>query len=325
MIQILQSGIQTSIQDLGRWGSQSFGIGVGGSLCQFSTSIANILVGNEMGAPVLEMVQSPHQFLFEKEALICFSGGGLIPKLNGHELPLNQPHLVKAGSLLEIKKPSMGFRLYMAIAGGFQADNFLNSYATHFGTKKGGFQGRSIQKGDHLNVLNEPSAIAKNIIKSLKQTAYFKINGAAFALPISNEIRITTGIDFDLLSYESQQTLINKPFIVSNNSNRMGYRLNGTALETKKNMEMISSAVAKGTIQLLPDGQLIALMSDCQTVGGYPKIAHIITTDIANCAQIKPGDSINFSIITLAEAEKLLEKQNQQIKLLETLVQQHFS
>lgn len=325
MIQVLQSGIQTSIQDLGRWGFQSFGIAVGGSLCQYSTSIANVLVGNETGTPVLEIVQSPHQFLFEKEALISFSGGGLIPKVNGNEIPLNQPYYIKSGSLLEIKKPSAGFRLYMAIAGGFQADEFLNSYATHFATKKGGFQGRAIQKGDNLSILKEPSPIAQNIIQSLKQGAYFKINGAAFALPISNEIRVTTGVDFDLLTNKSQQTLIKKPFSISNNSNRMGYRLDGTALETKENIEMISSAVAKGTIQLLPDGQLIALMPDCQTVGGYPKIAHIITTDISKCAQLKPSESIFFSIVSLAEAEKLLEKQNQQIKLLETLIQQHFS
>lgn len=325
MIQVLQSGIQTSIQDLGRWGSQSFGIGVGGSLCQYSTSIANLLVGNKINAPVLEIVQSTHQFLFQKDTLISFSGGGLIPMLNEKELALNQPHFITTGSILEIKKPSVGFRLYMAVAGGFQANEFLNSYATHFATKNGGFQGRAIQKGDELKILNNLNTISKNIIQSLKNHSYFKINGAAFTLAFSKEIRVTTGIDFDLLIHESQQTLIEKPFTVSNNYNRMGYRLNGIALQTKEAVEMISSAVAKGTIQLLPDGQLIALMPDCQTVGGYPKIANIIEADISKCAQIKPGDIIRFSIISLANAETLFEKQNQKIELLENLILQNFS
>jgi len=121
---------------------------------------------------------------------------------------------------------------------------------------------------------------------------------------------------------------LNKDLFTSKSSSKLAFYhedIKKLSLETKENIEMISSAVAKGTIQLLPDGQLIALMPDCQTVGGYPKIAHIITTDISKCAQLKPSESIFFSIVSLVEAEKLLEKQNQQIKLLETLIQQHFS
>ena len=325
MIQVLQSGIQTSIQDLGRWGSQSFGIGVGGSMCRYSTAIVNLLVGNSIDAPVLELVQSPHNFLFGKETIISFSGGGMIPTANGVELALNRPHCIEAGTLVKIKKPIAGFRLYMAVAGGFEASEFLGSYATHFATNSGGFEGRIIQKGDVLNFNEVTSPISDNIKKNLKKKGYFKINGIAFAMPQSNEIRVIKGVNFDLLNEESQKAFSINSFIISNNSNRMGYRLNGIPLWQKQPTEMISSAVTMGTIQLLPDGHLITLMPDCQTVGGYPKIAHIIEADFIKCAQIKPGDSISFSIISMLEAEKLLERQSNKIQLLQNLIIQNFS
>ncbi len=325
MIQVLQTGIQSSIQDLGRWGFQSYGISIGGSLCHYSASVANLLVGNPVDAPVLEMTQAAHQFLIAADCLVAFSGGGLIPTINENELALNQPHFLKAGTLVDLRKPSPGFRLYMAVERGFKANLFLNSYSTHFGSQSGGFKGRAIEKGDLLAFREEQNSLAENIKNSLQKYSYFVINAKHFAIRPSKTLRITVGAEFDLLEKDSQKKLKTSTFSITNNSDRMGYRLKGPLLIMNNGSEMISSAVSKGTIQLLPDGQLIALMPDCQTVGGYPKIAHIIESDFTHCAQLKPGDSISFQMVTLNEAEQLMEQQNAKIQLLKTLIEQNFS
>ena len=325
MIKILQSGIQTTIQDQGRKSFQAYGISVGGAMSTFSSRLANILVGNDMNLPVLEIVQSPHKLLFEEETIVSFCGGGLSPEMNNRELPLFEPLLVKQGDMLELKKPASGFRLYMAIAGGFNGEKFLNSYSTHLLTASGGYKGRTIKKDDRLTLLESPSQLSGNTKELLKRNLFFNLDKSLSPKIFSKSIRIFAGAEYELLTDDSKNHLTAGEFKISNDYNRMGYRLKSELLQLIQKKEMISSAVTKGTIQLLPDGQTIALMADCQTVGGYPRIAHIIEADHCICAQLKPGDEISFQMVSISEAEQLYLEQEQRLQQIQDKVRQIFS
>ncbi len=322
MILVQQAGIQTSIQDFGRRGHQCFGIAVGGVMSVYDASLANILVGNPASFPVLELVQSPQQFLVEQDLLVCFCGGGLQPERDGAALPLDQPLFIPKGTVLKFAKPIAGFRLYFAIAGGFKADSFLGSASTYFGLGKGGHQGRILRKGDRLEALQSPGDISRQIAQVV-QSMPVEIKTAA---PIfAKRIRVLEGLEYVQLSKTSKLALEEKTFTLSNQSNRAGFRLEGELLRLEKPFEMISTAVSFGAVQLLPDGTLIGLMADCQTVGGYPRIAQIIEADLRNCAQLKPHDQIWFDVVTLATAEALYGEQQAELTELENNMKIMFS
>lgn len=325
MIKILQAGIQTTIQDQGRNAYQAFGISVGGAMSTFSSRLANILVGNSMNLPVLEIVQSPHKLLFEEDAVVSFCGGGLLPEINKKEIPLFEPLIIKQGEVIELYKPTNGFRLYMAIAGGFKAELFLNSYSTHLLTASGGYKGRIIKKEDELLLHENPSQLSENIRELLQKNLFFNLDKSLSPKIFSKSIRIIAGAEYELLSDESKNQLTAGEFKISNDYNRMGYRLKSEPLLLTQKKEMISSAVTKGTIQLLPEGQTIALMADCQTVGGYPRIAHSIEADHCICAQLKPGDEISFQMVSISEAEQLYLEQEQRLQQIQDKVRQIFS
>jgi antagonist of KipI len=325
MIKVLKSGMQTTIQDHGRNGFQAYGVSAGGSMSTFSSRLSNLLVGNEMHVPVLEIAQSPNTFFFEEESIVSFCGGGLLPEVNGKELSVFEPHLIEKGTTLQLRKPSPGFRLYMAVAGGFQADIFLNSYSTNLLACSGGYEGRTLKKDDRLNFMSNPSQLSENIKDLLKKNVYFHIDKSLSPKIFSKKLRIIAGPEYELLSEESKQNLISKSFTIGNEYNRMGYRLNGLPLVLSEKKEMISTAVCKGIIQLFPDGQTVALMADCQTVGGYPRIAKIIGADLCICAQLKPGDEISFSLASLVEAEELYLEQEQRLLQIQESVKQIFS
>jgi antagonist of KipI len=306
MIKVIQPGLQTTIQDQGRFGYQCYGISVGGAMSTFSSRLANILVGNEMNVPVLEMVQSPHSFLYK-------------------ELSLFEPLQVEAGTVINLHKPAEGFRLYMAVAGGFKSEIFLNSYSTHLLTCSGGYMGRAIKKNDRLFAQNKPSKLAENIRHLLQRNFYFNIDQSLSPKIFSKSIRIIKGAEFELLTDESKQNLINSQFAISNEYSRMGYHLKSVPLLLTQKKEMVSSAVNKGTIQLLTSGQTIALMADCQTMGGYPRIAHIIGADHCICAQLKPNDEISFIMVSVTEAEQLYLEQEDRLQQIQEKVHQIFS
>lgn len=324
MIKVLQPGIHSTIQDQGRQGFRSYGISLGGVMSTFSSRLANILVGNEMEWPVLEIVQSPVKFLFEKEALVSFCGGGLIPECDGREMPLFEPVIVEAGEVVELKKPANGFRIYMSVAGGFKGKKFLNSFSTHLLTGLGGYYGRAIKKGDTLELLHPPTALSDNIIHLLRKNLFFNIDQSLSPKIFSRNIRIIKGPEYHWLDDASKEKLTALPFKLSNECNRMGYRLKSDLLALSEKKEMISSAVTKGTVQLLPDGQLIALMADSQSVGGYPRVAHIIEADHCICTQLKPGDEISFTLVSIEEAEQLYLAQEERLQEVQNKVRQIF-
>lgn len=305
-ISIIKPGICSAVQDMGRTGYRSLGIGPGGVMDFFAASVANALVGNDENTAVIEMHFPAATIAFQSDASISISGADFDPHINDTPVPLFQPLYVKNGDLLSFKKNNSGVRAYLAIGGGMMIDQWLGSTSTHVKIQSGGFKGRLLQKDDIIG-FHATGVIKRNtnfsIAPSVKESIY--TNG--------HVIRCISGPEYHLLNTESEIVFSNAPFVISNQSDRMGYRLHGDALSLKTPAELISSPVGFGTIQLLPNGQLIVLMADHQTTGGYPRIAAVITADLPRLAQLPVNTAIQFKLIPLSNAEEILLSMHQTI------------
>ena len=199
-------------------------------------------------------------------------------------------------------KPVFGTKAYLAVRGGWQAEKWLGSCSTHLKAVAGGHLGRALQKEDVLGFAANDFSLTENKILNwhLSQNEIDKTY-----LP-ENIIRCTKGVEWDLLDAISEQELEKKEFSITKQSDRMGFRLRGDPLAIQQPTEIISSATDTGTVQLLPDGNLIVLMADHQTTGGYPRIASVIKADLPKFSQLSPGQKFNFTIVTTVEAEEAL-------------------
>ncbi len=321
VIHIEQAGFLTTLQDTGRQGYLQFGVSKGGTMDRQSAALANILTGNDESEAVLEITQSPHRFHFLKDTVVAFTGGGLQPQLHDKPIHLYQPVFIPANAVIELKQQMPGFRLYMAVAGGYKSDSFLNSHSTYLLVKAGGHHGRPLKKEDLL-LINDPlNHLQKNLLAVLLSGATIELN---YTMPSfnTNIIRVIKSLEWNAMNDASQTAFTATVFTVSPQSNRMGYRLTGTVLKTEQPCEIISSAVTQGTVQLTPSGEMIVLMADGQTVGGYPRIAQVCAVDLPVLAQKKPGDEIHFQLISLEQAEELyLNAANQLNKIKQTIQQ----
>ncbi len=301
-IKISKQGMLTTLQDGGRHGFRSMGIGTGGAMDVFAMAVSNFLVGNYDTAAVLEINFPGPEILFQQNAIISLAGADLSASINSDPLPLWRPFFVKKDSLLKFKKPVHGARTYLAVQGGWQSDKWLGSYSTHLQVSAGGHLGRPLQKDDVILFKEDNfSLVGDKILNwhiSHKETE--KIYQPA------NSIRCIKSIEWDMLGEASKQNFEENNFEITSQSDRMGYRLNGEGLSPGQPAELISSAVDAGTIQLLPDGNLIVLMADHQTTGGYPRIASVLKADLPKLSQARPGQKISFKTVTVTEAEDAL-------------------
>lgn len=324
ILHIEQCGFLTTLQDTGRSNYLQFGVSKSGAMDVDAAQLANTLIGNEPTEAVLEITQSPHRFRFIQDTLVAFTGGGLQPQLQETLLPINQPLFIPAGTIVECKQQLPGFRLYMAVAGGFEAEQFLNSYSTDLLAKAGGYQGRPLRKEDVLMQQNELTILQQRLLKVLKAGAIVEINHELPATT-SNIIRVLPGAEWNYLDNTSAQLFSQTSFTIGPQSSRMGYRLNEKILKTGRACEIISSPVTQGSIQLTPSGEMIILMADAQTVGGYPRIAQVCSVDLSLLAQKKPGDKIQFQIVSLQEAEQLYMKRVDDLKRVKEILQSKLS
>lgn len=312
IIDIEQCGFLTTLQNTGRTRYLQFGVSKSGAMDAYAAQLANTLIGNNPDEAVLEITQSPHRFRFLQDAVVAFTGAGLQPQTEHTILPLNQPVFISKGMVIECKQPIPGFRLYMAVTGGFESDEFLHSSATDLLVKAGGYQGRPLKKNDELKTRTSLSPLQKKLTTVLKAGATVELNTAIPDYSTST-IRIIKGTEWHYMNDSSKSILSGGTFSISPQSSRMGYRLKKEALTTEQACEIISSPVTQGTMQLTPSGELIILMADAQTVGGYPRVAQVCAVDLSLLAQKKPGDQIHFQLIDLQEAEELYLKQAEQL------------
>lgn len=311
-IVVLQQGIMDTIQDKGRYGFQHLGINPGGVMDRIAMAVANSLTGNPVDEALLELHFPAGKYLFEAPALIALAGADFGATVNSQAVPLHKPLYVPAGATLAFEKLRTGARCYLAVRHGFSLTPWLGSCSTHLKVAQGGFKGRALRKGDKLPVNKSLQPVSDRQPEIFPWTA-----GTDHLYNKKDSIRILPGACWDMLDAPSQQQLITGSFRIGAHSDRMGFRLSGARLHTTRKEEQLSAGICKGAIQLLPDGQLIILMADHQTTGGYPVAAHVITADMPALAQYQPGQSLQFSITGMEAAEEALWQQEKAIRYLQ--------
>jgi antagonist of KipI len=324
IVRVNRPGLLTSVQDAGRYGFQKHGVIVSGAMDPLAHRVANLLVGNDETAATLEMTLKGATLEFQEDALISICGGDLSPSVGGVAVPLWKPVFLRKGSVLDFGQCRTGTRAYLAIAGGWNTPAIMNSRSTYLRAGIGGFEGRALRAGDEL-IAGEPSGLGSRIFKRLSnqsESAAFVATEWGVAkemLPFySTEptVRAMRGNQYDWFTEESGKAFFTEPYRVTPQSDRMGYRMDGPKLELTEQIELISEAVAFGTVQVPSEGKPIVLLADRQTTGGYPKIAQIATVDLPLMAQTKPGDIIRFAEISREEAEWLLLVRESEIRQL---------
>lgn len=297
---VKKSGILTTIQDLGRKDFRRFGINPNGAMDAQAVRLINILLGNDEKEAVLEIHFPAPIFEFEENAVIALGGADFNAKINDKSIENWRSYFVEKGSILNFEEKNFGSRTYFAVKGGLAIEKWLGSFSTNLHAEIGGFQGRSLQKGDRL--------FLKQTTNDKQQTTNYKISTSL--IPNYQEsvakIRVVEGAELQMLTALSELSFLKQEFTISPNSDRMGFRLRGEPLYLLDKIELVSSAVNFGTIQLLPDGQMIVLVADHQTSGGYPRIANVVSADLPILAQFDPNENIGFEIISQEQAENLL-------------------
>jgi antagonist of KipI len=310
-IRIIKAGVLDTVQDLGRYGWQHLGINRGGAMDTLSAQVANFLVGNEGGEAVFELHFPASSFFFEQPALIALSGGDFSATINGDEVPPLHPIIVSKYSILQFHASAKGARVYLAVQGGLRVEQWLGSYSTHLKAGIGGFKGRPLRQDDEIGFNSFPSLCA--VIGKKEFIVLPWKADTTWDREQNGDILVIPGHEYDRLANESKIALGNQAITISGQSDRMGYQLIAPTLVLNDCSDLVSSPVSFGSIQVLPGGQMILLMADHQTTGGYPRIAHVITAFHHKLAQMNPGDSFMLRFIDLPEAERLLFKRNQHL------------
>lgn len=279
MIKVLHPGFFSTIQDLGRKDYQHLGVPISGAMDQDASKMANAILGNSENCAILEITMLGPKLEFCCNTLISISGADLQPKLNGTEIRSFSAINITVGDVLSFGRLISGFRAYLAVSGGFQTEEILNSKSMY----KGITTASQLLKGDILKL------IPNNQISKKHATVKFDRN-------FDNDvINVFKGPEFEHLNEEQINRLFEQEFTISKENNRMAYQLEELIINSLN--EIITSLVLPGTIQLTPLGKLIVLMRDCQTTGGYPRILQLSEYSINVLAQKKVGDKINFNLI----------------------------
>lgn len=288
-------GLFTTIQDLGRYGYQRYGVSVSGAMDRIALTIGNRLVGNPDGTAGLEITLQGPELEFIGNAIIAVTGADLSPTLNGHAVSMWSTVAVRTGDRLQFGSRRQGSRSYLCVRGGLDVPSPFGSRSTDVRAGIGGFDGRRLCKSDHV-YFGTP---ARESRKPFDRQLPLRARPTYAAEPI---LRMILGPQADRFSSHALEILFGNPYVVSPDSDRMGFRLDGAPIPHRDSMDWISDATAAGTVQVPADQRPILLMADCQTTGGYPKIASVITADLGQAGQLAPGQRIRFSPIGVEEA-----------------------
>ncbi|MDB5250856.1 MAG: biotin-dependent carboxyltransferase family protein [Flaviaesturariibacter sp.] len=304
-ITIIKEGLLDTIQDGGRPGLAHLGIGPGGPLDPFSARLGNALLGNDLFAAQLELHVPAATLRIDDATFLVVTGAGQIPYIDGREMPMNQPFFAQAGSSITWSGTAGGRCSYLSFIGGLQADQWLGSAATNLRLPIPGLCGRALRRGDRIVFhASLPAFRNRDTGSVLPWTA------APPPAEPTPTLLFLPGHEWSRLPASSQAGLAAQPFSVTNQSDRMGFRLEGPAIHTDPSIQLVSSPVAAGTMQLLPNGQLIVLMADHQTTGGYPRVGHIISAQLHKLAQLPPGRNLVFAQTDLATADRIRARQD---------------
>jgi KipI family sensor histidine kinase inhibitor len=296
-IEVLRGGMLTTIQDLGRRRHRGIGVPLSGAADAFSLRLLNSLVGNLEEAAALEFTLVGPTLRFLQDAVIAIGGGDF------GDVPRWRPLRMAAGTELAFGPARSGCRGYLAIAGGVAVPPVLGSRSTYLRAALGGIGGRALRQGDLLPVPRVAREFRDNWrIDERILPAY---SGAP-------TVRVIAGMHVA----QFDPKWMSRTYTVSMHSDRMGARLSGAPVARTERTELLSGPVAPGTVQVPPDGQPIVLLADAQTIGGYPQLCHVISVDLPLVAQLRPGDTLRFECVTLAEAHERVAARERALGLL---------
>ena len=327
-VQVLRAGTLSTLQDLGRYGYQRYGVPVGGVMDEWSHRLANLLVDNAESEATLECTLTGPSLAFGGTHLIAICGADLSPTIDAIPVPQGRPVLVRAGARLDFGARKSGARVYLGISGGFLVTPVMHSKSTFLRGAFGGFHGRALRKADVLEI-GAPDA--QHCYPQLDQL--FNARDTPFAAPAwsvlpppaigsPQALRVMAGQQWDAFGEQAQTLFCKTAYRITPQSDRMGYRIEGASLALRKPLEMVSEAVGFGTVQIPPDGNPIILMADRQTTGGYPKIAQVASVDLPLLAQMLPSERLCFSVISLEAAQQLCHVREQELQRLRHSINQ---
>jgi antagonist of KipI len=328
---VRSAGFLTSVQDLGRTGFRQSGVSVGGALDSHALRVANALVGNDDTAAGIEATLGTVRLHFDDERVVAWCGGAFAIRIGEAELPPGHAGLVAKDEEVTIVAADDGGRAWLAISGGIDVPLVLGSRSTDLRGNFGGHEGRALRDGDVLPLFKGRRFPNRRPDKDggLESAAPWVSDWSAptpWAATAHRDafLRIVRGAHWDAFTPEAQSSLVTNSFSVTSDSDRMGARLDGPELERIDATDLLSEAVAPGTLQVPPNGKPILLLGDCQTIGGYPKIAHVITVDLPIAAQLWPGDPVRFHEVSLAEAQDLLREREEDLARFRVGLSLHF-
>ena len=299
MIHVQSPGMFTTVQDLGRYGYGPIGVSPSGAADPVALRIGNLLVGNPETAPALEMTLIGGTFVFPEGATVALAGSDF-----SAPIPIWTAVKFGAGGSLKLGPTRSGARCYLCVAGGIDVPLLLGSASTHILTGLGGFEGRALRKGDVLKIGADVGSARSIPLSAIAPFAPRKT------------IRTTLGPQTAWFSKNSVDRFYSGVYKVTEESNRMGLRLEGAVLETPHSGQMTSEGVSLGAIQVPAGGQPIILFVEQLTTGGYPKIANIISADLASIGQLRPRDEVRFEFVDAAAARALIVEQERLLRAL---------
>jgi biotin-dependent carboxylase-like uncharacterized protein len=294
----------TTVQDLGRWGFQASGVPVAGPMDEYSHRLANKLLGNLPSAAALEVTLIGPELVANAEVTCAVAGATFELSVAGTSVPMHTPFTVRAGDRLKFGARTAGARASLAVRGGFDVPLVFGSRATSLISAMGPFDGRALKAGDVL-----PVAAVTTIVT----------DGAgrlAPPLPLPSggaKVRVLPGPQESFFTTEAYETLFGSRYVITPQSNRMGYRLEGPPLQHAGRADILSDATPLGTLQVPASGKPILLMADRQTTGGYPKIGVVIGADLPLAGQLAPGDWVEFAPCTRETAVQALKRRHQSL------------
>lgn len=300
-LRIDRPGLFSSLQDMGRFGYQRFGISASGAMDTLALQAANLLVGNPRGIAAVELTMLGLSAVVEEGPIrIALAGADMPIRINDRPVEGWQSHALSHGDRFDIGAARTGMRAYLAIAGGFAVPPTLGSLSTHSRSAIGGLEGRALRTGDLLPIDGTPAGPRLRLPETHRPRAH-------------GPIRVVLGPQDDFFTPAGIATFLGSEYRVTDKADRMGAQLDGPAIEHAAGFNIVSDGIMNGSIQVPGNGRPLVLLADRQSTGGYPKIATVIGPDLWRLGQARPGDTLRFAAISPDEALAAAEAQERLI------------
>jgi len=298
-IELIRPGILSTIQDLGRFGYQEYGISTSGAMDKFALRVGNLLVGNEEGEAAIEMTALGPELKVLNDLTAAFTGADFSPQVNGDAVPMWQSLRLRAGDRVSFSAtaPEAGLRAYMALGGGIDVPLVMGSRSTHVFSCLGGQAGRRLQARDVLHVRKASCPLLRSL-RPDQIPSY----------PAEIPIRVILGPQADYFTTAGIETLFSGEYQITSRSDRRGYVLDGPKISHAHGPDIISDGILPGCIQVPGDGMPIVLLADCQTTGGFAKIGTVISSDLDKLGQASAGQTVRFQPVDMAQAYRIFDE-----------------